>query len=64
MEAAAEALAIPATEAICKQVSRQAGEVLTKYEPAWNLFPVPFDGQLQCSKMARHQRNNYFSKIK
>ena len=31
VEAAAEVLAIPATEAICERIFRRAGEVLTKY---------------------------------
>jgi hypothetical protein len=31
IEAAAEVLAIPATEAICERIFRRAGEVLTKY---------------------------------
>ena len=31
IEAVAEVLAIPATEAICERIFRRAGEVLTKY---------------------------------
>ena len=47
IEAAAEVLAVPATEAICERIFRRAGEVLTKYR--MSLLGSNFEGMLMAN---------------